>query len=60
MTDLTQAEARHAILAAANIHRLAVDSPRKRYARRHLNEAVFTCRQNRLVKPAVFLAAGFR
>jgi hypothetical protein len=53
-------DARAQILEAANQHRLAQDSPRKPYAARHINEAVCTVRRNRLVKPAVLEAAGFR
>lgn len=56
--------AREQIIQAANRHKLTRG---RRYgvtatlfSARHLHQAVFMCRQNRLVKPEVLVAAGFR
>lgn len=55
-----QAEARRAVLDAANAHRQRVDPNAHPWGRRHIQQAVFVVRQSRLVAPKVLTAAGYR
>lgn len=56
MARLTREAARARIIAAANLH----SQRRHWYNRRRLQQAVFTCRQNKLVTPITLERAGFR
>ncbi len=56
MQDAARIVARHRILRAAN---KKTRNSRKVFAMRNINEAVFRCRQRRLVEPGVLTTAGF-
>lgn len=55
MARLSRKAARARIIDAANVH-----SQRRRFSMRHIQQAVFTCRQNKLVTPLTLERAGFR
>lgn len=58
--DLT--EARWKIIRAANRHKLTIRRPGTPtlFGARQIQQAVFVCRQNRLVDDATLVAAGFK
>lgn len=64
MATPSKQRAREQIVQAANRHKLRVGRrygvTAQLFSGRHIHQAVFMCRQNRLVKPDVLVAAGFR